>query len=271
MQDTQVTETNAPVDDSYRKQIEQSIANLSQQLFSEETMEGRASIEDKIDKLRLELSKPSETPREISITRIMHLEDIFKHYCTHIFRVGKHMTFDRLEYEKTHMAMDRFFKFLQDFSLTTFMYEGKQRELVPKHKLISIFKRVSSTSKDLNFEEFIECLEKIGVVYYDEKERYADRLKEEDLRKKKLKEALDRKKRMAAKSIDKTKEASPEKADNADGLDGAEPSMKEPEDEKEPPAENDDLVNDMMKNPNKIEDPTDEIDKEIKDKQEEIQ
>ena len=28
------------------------------------------------------------------------------------------MTFDRLEYEKIHMTMDRFFLFLKDFQLT---------------------------------------------------------------------------------------------------------------------------------------------------------
>lgn len=35
-----------------------------------------------------------------------------------------------------------------------------------------MFKKVSSTSKDLSFEEFIECLEKLGPIYFDEKESY---------------------------------------------------------------------------------------------------
>lgn len=51
----------------------------------------------------------------LNINRIHHLEEIFRHYCTHIFRVGKYMTFERLEYEKVHMTIDRFFVFLKDF------------------------------------------------------------------------------------------------------------------------------------------------------------
>lgn len=64
--------------------------------------------------------------------RITHLEEIFKHYCTHIFRVGKHMTFDRLDYQKVHMVMERFFKFLSDFGLTVATIDGRQREVVSK-------------------------------------------------------------------------------------------------------------------------------------------
>jgi hypothetical protein len=37
------------------------------------------------------------------------------------------MTFDRLEYERVHMGMDRFFKFLSDFGLTTASIDGRQR------------------------------------------------------------------------------------------------------------------------------------------------
>ena len=33
---------------------------------------------------------------EMTLLRLNHLEEIFKHYCTHIFKIGKHMTFDRL-------------------------------------------------------------------------------------------------------------------------------------------------------------------------------
>jgi hypothetical protein len=32
----------------------------------------------------------------LSIERIDNLERIFLHYCSHIFKTGKHMTFERL-------------------------------------------------------------------------------------------------------------------------------------------------------------------------------
>lgn len=47
--------------------------------------------------------------------------------------------------------MDRFFKFLSDFKLTTATIDGKEKEVVSKNKIITVFKKVSSTSKDLNF------------------------------------------------------------------------------------------------------------------------
>ena len=85
------------------------------------------------------------------------------------------MTFERLEYEKTHLTMDRFFVFLKDFELILMEVKGKKEEVVDKNNIITIFKKVSSNSKDLNFEEFISCLEKLAVLYYDEKLVFFDK------------------------------------------------------------------------------------------------
>ena len=48
------------------------------------------------------------------------------------------------------------------------------KQLVPKVKVINIFKKVSSNAKDITFEEFIECLERLAVVHYDESHFVAD-------------------------------------------------------------------------------------------------
>lgn len=79
------------------------------------------------------------------------------------------MTFDRLEYEKAHLGMDRFFLFLRDFELTSAQIDGKKTEVVDKNDLVLIFKKVSSNCKDVSFEEFITLLQKIGVLYFDQK------------------------------------------------------------------------------------------------------
>lgn len=84
------------------------------------------------------------------------------------------MTFERLEYEKVHMTLDRFFVLLRDFRLTTISVDGRTRELVPKVKIMNIFKKVSSNAQDITFEEFIECLERIAVLHYDESHFVAD-------------------------------------------------------------------------------------------------
>lgn len=61
------------------------------------------------------------------------------------------MTFERLEYEKSHLTMDRFFVFLKDFGLTMAKVDGVNKEVIDKNDLILLFKRVSINAKDLNF------------------------------------------------------------------------------------------------------------------------
>lgn len=63
--------------------------------------------------------------------------------------------------------MDRFFVFLKDFALTTAKIDGVSKEVIDKNDLVLLFKRVSVNAKDLNFEQFVSCLEKIGLLYYD--------------------------------------------------------------------------------------------------------
>ena len=62
----------------------------------------------------------------MTMQRLSHLEEIFKHYSTHIFRTGRYMTFDRLDYEKAHMTMEKFFLFLKDFQLTIMEAQDKK-------------------------------------------------------------------------------------------------------------------------------------------------
>lgn len=112
----------------------------------------------------------------ITIDRLNHLDHIFKHYCTQIFKTGKHMTFDRLEYEKNHLAIDRFFFFLKDFNLTSMKTkDGKIREIVEKQEVIKLFKKISPNCRDLSFEHFIIIIEKLGEIYFDSMVNYEEK------------------------------------------------------------------------------------------------
>lgn len=83
------------------------------------------------------------------------------------------MTFDRLQYEKIHLTIDRFFVFLKDFNLTSMKTkDGKIKEIVEKQEIVKLFKRVSPNCKDLNFEQFIIMIEKLGEIYFDSKLTY---------------------------------------------------------------------------------------------------
>ena len=65
--------------------------------------------------------------------------------------------------------MERFFLFLKDFDLITMELKGKKVDVLEKNWVILMFKKISENAKDLNFEKFITCIEKIGAMYYDEK------------------------------------------------------------------------------------------------------
>jgi hypothetical protein len=54
--------------------------------------------------------------------------------------------------------MERFFLFLKDFELTMMKNGDKKEEVVDKNTIILLFKKMSSTCRDLSFEEFIRCL-----------------------------------------------------------------------------------------------------------------
>ena len=76
------------------------------------------------------------------------------------------MTFERLEYDRLHMTIERFFLFLRDFHLTTASIEGRSREVLEKQYIITVFKKISSNARELSFEEFIRSLEKLGVIHW---------------------------------------------------------------------------------------------------------
>lgn len=86
------------------------------------------------------------------------------------------MTFDRLEYEKNHLAIDRFFFFLKDFNLTSMKTkDGKIREIVEKQEVIKLFKKISPNCRDLSFEHFIIIIEKLGEIYFDSMVNYEEK------------------------------------------------------------------------------------------------
>lgn len=98
------------------------------------------------------------------------------------------MTFERLEYEKNHLTMDRFFVFLKDFGLTMAMIDGVNREILDKTQLVLHFKKISINCKDLNFEQFISILEAIAILYYDEKTGYKQKQQKLQRQRKRRKE-----------------------------------------------------------------------------------
>jgi hypothetical protein len=65
---------------------------------------------------------------------------------------------------------------LKDFNLLTAPIDGKQKEVVEKNSVILLFKKMASNARELSLEEFIQCIEKLAIMHWDEKEGYAKKL-----------------------------------------------------------------------------------------------
>jgi hypothetical protein len=63
-----------------------------------------------------------------------------------------------MEYEKSHLTMERFFAFLKDFNLTTAVVDETVREVVDKNDIVLLFKKASINCKDVSFEQFLALL-----------------------------------------------------------------------------------------------------------------
>ena len=80
---------------------------------------------------------------------------------------------------------------------------------------MTIFKKISSNSRDLTFEEFIKCLEKLAVVYYDEKANYWTKIEEAKLERIRRKKEIEKRKikrmKMNGQKVDEKTEQELEK------------------------------------------------------------
>jgi hypothetical protein len=112
---------------------------------------------------------------ELSLLRLTHLEEVFRHYSAHVFRTGKYMTFDRLVHERAHMTIERFFLFLRDFQLTHAIMEGVSSEILEKQAVVTVFRKVASNARVLSFEEFVQCIDRLAVLFWDNRESYHTR------------------------------------------------------------------------------------------------
>ncbi|EAS03072.3 alpha/beta fold hydrolase (macronuclear) [Tetrahymena thermophila SB210] len=94
--------------------------------------------------------------------RDKNLHVVYKFYCKQTYVSGKYATFDRVQQETNTMSMGKFFLFVRDFGIVN--------KNLKKNKLVEIFKKNSSNSKDLTFEEFKQILQKISEFHSDEQQ-----------------------------------------------------------------------------------------------------
>lgn len=85
-----------------------------------------------------------------------------------VFRTGKHMTFDRLEYDRVHMTVERFCLFLRDFKATTAVINGRNCEVLENPIIVATFRKVASNARELSLEEFIQCIDRLAIIHWDE-------------------------------------------------------------------------------------------------------
>ena len=101
-------------------------------------------------KSKNELSK--EEKRELNI------REIFNFYSHQHSNAGHKTTFDSIRDKFEHLNLSEFGKFCVEFKI-----------LIPKEKLVEIFKKSSTLTKEMSFQEFKLSLSKISVAINEEK------------------------------------------------------------------------------------------------------
>ena len=120
--------------------IEKSIINSSKYSNSNNT------------KLKNKKIMSKEEKRELAI------REIFYFYSRQHALIGYKSTFDNLKDKLEHMDLSEFSKFCSDFKI-----------LASNEKLVEIFKKTASITKEMNIDEFKIALQKISVAINDEK------------------------------------------------------------------------------------------------------
>ena len=101
-------------------------------------------------KSKNDLSK--EEKRELSI------KEIFNFYSHQHSNAGHKATFDSIREKFEHLNISEFSKFCSEFKI-----------LIPKEKLVEIFKKSSALKKEMSFQEFKLALSKISIAINEDK------------------------------------------------------------------------------------------------------
>lgn len=88
------------------------------------------------------------------------LKGIFDFYSRQQMLVGKKATFDEIQRELNNMNMGEFLRFILDFGIP-----------IKKDKVVLIFKKISTHSREISYEEFKQILIKIFVEFNKQKAR----------------------------------------------------------------------------------------------------
>lgn len=92
--------------------------------------------------------------------RLNSLKEIFYFYSRQHVSLGKQSTFDSMKSKMDHLDLSEFSKFCVEFKI-----------LITKDKLVELFKKNSSNTKQMSFEEFYITLQKISLAINEEKKR----------------------------------------------------------------------------------------------------
>ena len=82
-----------------------------------------------------------------------------------MFRNGRN--FEKIVYDSEHLNMERFFAMLNDFKLTEIESEGQVKQVTDRNNIVLIFKQCSSNARELEFAEFIACVERVFVLIWN--------------------------------------------------------------------------------------------------------
>ena len=167
-----------------------------------------------------------------------NLLEIFYFYTKQHTFIGKTPTFQEILKSEEHLDLNEFGRFCVEFKI-----------LVKPHKIAEIFKKNAKNSKELNYANFLNVLQKLSICANEEKKQYLmERIK---IYKMKLKEVNEKNKKEGNTDEKNDQNKTKEKEENLSGI----KSEGEAEDEKceqEKNLENQNNENNKEKNNNDI-------------------
>lgn len=109
-------------------------------------------------------SKPQNSGSSYLETRIKALKEIFNFYARQIKMMGKKPTFDEITEHQNLLNISKFTKFCSDFGITN----KENKDHLTVQQVTQAFLLGNECSRIMNFSQFVDALDRLAEIYYNE-------------------------------------------------------------------------------------------------------
>lgn len=109
-------------------------------------------------------SKPQNSSNSYLEVRVKSLKEIFNFYARQIKMLGNKPTFDEITEHQNLLNISKFTKFCQDFGITN----KDNKDHLTVQQVTQAFLLGNECSRIMNFSQFIDSLDRLAEIYYNE-------------------------------------------------------------------------------------------------------